>query len=161
MTSRTRATRTRTYATTLLLLAIPSSLSAQDRLKTMPGYEQFAKMQAAMQGGVPVKSGAVNATWSADGKSFDFTMDGTRKRFDVATKKISSAGDAPATAGRGGRGGGGPERGRQFESALSPDSTLKALYRDRNMFVSSANGSNEQRITSDGSMEKRIKYGTA
>ena len=153
-------TKSARYAATLLLLALPASLSAQDRLKTMPGYDQFARMQGQMQGDAPVKSGAVNATWSPDGKSFEYTFDGKRNHFDVASKKISLAGDATTSGGRGGRSGG-PERGRQFESALSPDSMFKALYRDRNMFVAAADGSNEQRITSDGSIEKRIKYGTA
>ena len=162
---------TRPFATPLglpvcaaLLLTTSTVSQAQDRLKTMPGYDQFTKMQAAVQSGAPVKSGAITAVWSPDSKSFDYTFDGRRNRFDVASKKVSPAADAPPGAGgRGGRGGGGAsiERGRQAESALSPDSSLKALYRDRNMFVSATNGSDEQRITSDGSLEKRIKYGTA
>jgi dipeptidyl-peptidase-4 len=164
MLSRSQSSAAHVVAGAAFLLSAPIALNAQDRLKTMPGYDQFAKMQAAVQqGGTPVKSGAVNAVWSADGKTFDYTYDGKRNRFDVASKKITPAPDAPAAAGgRGGRGGGaGPERGRQFESALSPDSTLKAVYRDRNLFVGGANDANPARVTSDGSVEKRIKYGTA
>ena len=39
----------------------------------------------------------------------------------------------------GGRGG--PERGRQFASADSPDGKRKAFYKDRNLWVSNADGS--------------------
>src|SRR5689334_4171091 len=45
-------------------------VSAQDRLRTMPGYEQFQKMQGQTQGAVV--SGAVSAAWSADNTSFSY-----------------------------------------------------------------------------------------
>ncbi len=154
------------YARTLtivLALAAPLALNAQDRLKTMPGYEQFTRMQAQLVSTPPLKSGAINAAWSADGKSLEYNFDGKRNRVDVTSKNITSIGEATAEqrGGFGGRGGGGPARGRQFDVAISPDSTLKAVYRDRNLFITNLNGSNEARITSDGSVEKRIKNGTA
>jgi len=138
---------------------LPTRLHAQDRLKTMPGYDQYQRM--APQIGSFVKLGALNVTWSPDGKSFEYVLDGKRQRFDVATRKIAPAtGTAPAApAGR--RFGGGVERGRQVASALSPDSTRKAFYRDRNLYVSDTSGRNEFAITTDGSEAKRIKYGTA
>lgn len=139
---------------------------AQDRLKTMPGYEQFTRMQAAVRAEPVVKSGAIAATWSVDGKSFEFTRDGKRQRYDLATKTTVEAPAAAPAAGRGGPGGpggrgGAPERGRQVTEVLSPDSSLKASYRDRNLFVGARDGSNTQAVTTDGSAEKRIKYGTA
>ena len=95
--------------------------SAQDRLKTMPGYEQFQKVSPQL-GGV-MRSGAINGTWSADSGSVDYVLDGKRYRFAVATGQATELGpvaDANGAAGRSGRGGGrggtGVERGRQVAS---------------------------------------------
>ncbi|MES2522882.1 MAG: DPP IV N-terminal domain-containing protein [Gemmatimonadota bacterium] len=161
MAFRTRARSSRVAFLSLLLPAVlPAALSAQDRLKTMPGYERYVRMQPLI--GSSVTLGTLGVTWATDGKSFDYAKDGKRWRYDVATKKTTEAPPAAATAGgRGGRGGGAPARGRQVASALSPDSTRKAFYRDRNLFVSDTSGRNEMAITSDGSETKRIKYGTA
>ena len=167
MTSRRHMLAAQSTVCAASLFALTTTLAAQDRLKTMPGYEQFTRMQTAVRGDPALKTGAIVATWSADGKSFEFTRDGKRQRFETASKKITPVAEATSAAGagggRGGRGGGGggPERGRQVTEMLSPDSTLKATYRDRNLFVSAANGSNAQALTTDGSEEKRIKYGTA
>jgi dipeptidyl-peptidase-4 len=116
------------------LLAAPESARAQDRLKTMPGFDQFQKMAPLYQGAV--KSGSVLAggpggrgggarggaagggaanqavAWAADGKSVAYSWDGKRYRFDFASKKAAEvpAGDstptvaALAATGRGGRG---------------------------------------------------------
>jgi dipeptidyl-peptidase-4 len=137
-------------------------LSAQDRLKGMPGYERYQKVSPQLNGAV--RSGAVNGTWSADSRSFEYELDGKRYRFDVASKtasEIGAAAEAPAGRGRGGRGATGIERGRQATSAEAPDGKLKAFYRDRNLWVSDVSGTNEVAITADGSAEQRIKYGTA
>jgi dipeptidyl-peptidase-4 len=150
---------------TLLLLAILAvPLDAQDRLKTMPGYDQYQKMSSQMAGAV--QSGALNVTWTEDGKSFSYALGGQRYTYDVGSRKATAGGEAAEGngrfGGRGGRGGGGgPERGRQYDSADSPDGLHKAFYRDRNLHVSDANGGNEKAITTDGSGETRIKYGTA
>jgi dipeptidyl-peptidase-4 len=66
-----------------------------------------------------------------------------------------------AGRGRGGQGGAQPARGRQFDSAESPDKKLKAFYKDRNMWLSNADGSNAVALTTDGSEKDRVKYGTA
>ena len=115
-----------------------------------------------------VRSGAINGTWSADGASVDYVLDGKRYRFDVAARSATDLGpaaDAAGAAGRGGRGAGrggtGIERGRQAASADSPDGKLKAFYRDRNLWVSEVGGANESAITTDGNDKDRIKYGTA
>jgi len=44
---------------------------------------------------------------------------------------------------------------------LSPDGRLNAFYRDRNLWLSAADGTNEASVTTDGSAETRVKYGTA
>ena len=143
--------------------ALPARVVAQDRLRTMPGYEQYQKMATQMQGAV--RSGELRATWLENGKALEYTMDGKRYRYDVATRKASELPPLPAqtAGGRGGRGGGGggaPERGRQFTQAQSPDKTFEAFYRDRNLWMKAPDGS-ESAITTDGSEKDRIKYGTA
>src|SRR5919112_4545242 len=92
-------------ATAAALLWTP--VSAQDRLKSMPGYEQFQKMSREIPGSV--KLGSLAVQWKEDGSSFEYAWDGKRYRYDVAAKQATVIGDAPATAGgRGGRGGQGP-----------------------------------------------------
>ena len=139
--------------------------SAQDRLKTMPGYDRYQRISAQVTGAV--RSGAINGTWSPDSRTFEYALDGKRYSFDVAARIATVSGDAPDVAGagrgaRGGRGGaGGVERGRQAASAESPDGARKAFYRDRNLWISDASGGTESAITTDGSEQDRIKYGTA
>jgi dipeptidyl-peptidase 4 len=146
------------------VLQIPTG--AQDRLKGMPGYEQYQKMTAAVGNGA-VRSGVINANWSDDGASFEYTFDGKRYRYDLATRNATDLGPAAPepTGGRGGRGGRGGqpgvERGRQAASADSPDGKLKAVYKDRNLWLSDVSGGNPVAITTDGSESDRIKYGTA
>ncbi len=154
------------------LAILPVALGAQDRLKTMPGYDQYQKIQREIP--TAIKSGSLAATWKDDGKTFEYAKDGNRYRFDVATRQAEAIGTVPddaggrgADGGRGqaqpqGRGGqGAPERGRQIASATSPDGTLKAFYKDRNLWLSDASGANEKALTTDGSETARIKYGTA
>ena len=98
--------------------------NAQDRLKTMPGYAQYQRLSAQLNGAV--RSGAISGTWTTDGSAVEYTFEGKRYRFDVTTHATTPV---PATmeaaAGRGGRGGGrggtGIERGRQAASADAPE----------------------------------------
>ncbi len=144
-----------------LASALGLSLEAQDRLKAMPGYDQFQKMSREIPGSV--KLGALSVHWKDDSSSFEYVSDGKRYVFDMAARQPAAVGEASAIgAGRGGRGGGvAPERGRQFDSAESPDKQLKAFYKDRNLWLSGVDGSNPVAITTDGSDKDRIKYGTA
>lgn len=52
-------------------------------------------------------------------------------------------------------------RGRQADCVVSPDGKLKAFYRARNLWIANVDGSGEHQITTDGSVEGRIKNGTA
>ncbi len=151
-----------------LLLGVPlfsaflaPQLSAQDRLPNMPGYARYQEMAPLYRGAMV--SGALNVAWAEDGRSFEYSRDGTRFRYDVARKEAVALPAEPDAAQRpgGGRGGSRPARGRQFDTAMSPDSTLNAFYRDRNLYISAPDGSREIAITTDGSEEARIKYGTA
>lgn len=168
----------------LVWIAVGSvSFSAQDRLAKMPGVEQFRKMQAALAGGAYV-SGSITPTWTDDATAFTYTFDGNRYRFDVATMTATSEGPAPAAGGRGGRAGGPPaaggrggrgggvpglggcppaqvDRGRQASCVGAPNGSMRAFYKDRNIWIANADGTGEKALTSDGSEEKRIKYGTA
>jgi dipeptidyl-peptidase-4 len=142
---------------------LSAAVGAQDRLKTMPGYEQHLRMSKEIPSAI--KLGALAAAWKDGGKAFDYTKDGKTYRFDVATKAITELPASEAVpAGSGGRagfGGAGPARGRQVASAESPDKTLKAFYKDRNLYIADAAGANEAAVTTDGSEKDRIKYGTA
>jgi dipeptidyl-peptidase 4 len=155
----------------LILLAAAGlflgTLDAQDRLKTMPGYEQYARVSKELNGAV--RPGTIQATWK-DATSFEYLKDGKQFRYDVVKKVATEAGAAPeqsAGGQRGQRAGGSaaPERGRQVASTSSPDGTLKAFYRDMNLWLSNAEGGAEQPVTTDGvddpARKVRIKYGTA
>ena len=138
----------------LTLVTVP--LDAQDRLRSMPGYDRFA--ERAPQIDRSFVTGAIRPTWADDGKSFQYARAGQAYRFDVATG-ASSVDSAPPSAGLGRRGG--RARGRQFVEAESPDGVFKAFYRDRNLYMSRADGTDERALTTDGIAEERIKYGTA
>ena len=143
-------------------MGFAATLVAQDRLKSMPGYDQYQKMVKEVTGAV--KPGALSVTWK-DAKTFEYAKDGKMYRFDVTTKAATETGPAPEPQGPGGRGGRGGmpmvERGRQAASTTSPDGKLKAFYRDRNLWLSNADGTGEVQLTTDGSEKDRIKYGTA
>ena len=170
-----------------VLLLLPLSLAAQDRLKTMPGYEQAQRM--ASEGPTAVTGGALLVTWTEGSKAFEYDKSGRRYRYDVETlqaTEITGRSRVPAVAdigqetraktrGSSGSGlptvarvdeearakAGAPERGRQFESTMSPDGALKAFYNDRNVWLSGADGTGARAITTDGSASGRVKYGTA
>src|SRR5262245_6008149 len=144
-----------------LLVAASGALTAQERLKSTPGYERAQRL--ARESPTAVRGGNLAITW-IDGKAFEYTRDGKRFHFDVASRMAWEMPLIETTSGRSGRGRGSgetPDRGRQFESATSPDGSLKAFYRDRNLWLSAADGSGEHAITKDGSVATRVKYGTA
>jgi dipeptidyl-peptidase-4 len=157
---KTERSAIRTAFATLIILALAMGPAlAQDRLKTYPGYEQYQKMSKEVR--AAFKSGALRVTWSDDGRTLEYNLDGRRWRFDVASKKAVDIGEAPAETGRFGRRPGGPARGRQYTEAESPDKKFKAFYRDANLWLSDADGKNEFAVTTDGDAAARIKYGTA
>jgi dipeptidyl-peptidase-4 len=165
--------------TTVALIAVNAlagaPASAQDRLRTMPAYEQYQRSvsrippqtQLFVSGAIQVPASA----WVDGSRAFEYTYGGKRYRFDIAKRASTelpvavAGGDAAGGRGRGrgggGRGGGAPDRGRQFESATTRDGRLVAEHRDRNLWIANADGSNRLPVTTDGSAEKRIKYGTA
>jgi dipeptidyl-peptidase-4 len=109
--------RTTGFATAILML-LPLAASAQDRLPTMPGYSQYERMSQLRQGAATL--GSLDVTWLDDGSAFDYRQDGRRWRYTVATRTAAEITEAAAEENGGGRRGG-PERGRQFDSADSPE----------------------------------------
>jgi dipeptidyl-peptidase 4 len=149
-------TRSIRLAAAAVALAI-TTVAAQDRLKTIPGYDRAQRF--TREAGTAVRGGALAVSWSDDSKAFEFTHENKRYRFDVASRRQSPASSAdppPHAAGMPV-----PDRGRQFQRAVSPDGSLVATYRERNLWLSAADGSDERAITTDGSAASRIKYGTA
>jgi dipeptidyl-peptidase 4 len=145
-----------------------TTAAAQDRLKSMPGYEQYQRMAPQIAQAVRLSRGfgaTAPAVWSPDGKSVDVSVGGKQFRFDVATKKIGDVPETPqqqVAAGRGrGNGVGIPARGRQFDVAIAPFGRHRAMYRDRNVWIADSSGNNAVQITTDGSEKSRVKYGTA
>ncbi|HLV79601.1 MAG TPA: DPP IV N-terminal domain-containing protein [Chthonomonadaceae bacterium] len=142
---------------------------AQQRLSHLPAYQQFQKMRGQIADSY--QSGALEVTWVDGGKAFEYDKDDKRYRYDIAAGKavqigratpgarptVEIAGQIGATAGPQVR----LERGRQAPSALSPDGKHTAFTKDRNLWLSDADGANAFPVTTDGSTQTRIKYATA
>jgi dipeptidyl-peptidase-4 len=143
--------------TFLVILVLTFQISvAQDKLKSMPGYERYQKISPQIR--ASVKTGALTVKWSDDGSSFNYERDKKVYRYTVKTKTTTEVGDAPAPERRNMTG---PARGRQAQSTNSPDGKWKAYTKDRNMYLSTADGSGAIAITSDGNDETQVKYGIA
>ena len=104
--------KARAYVLAALLLIVGvAQPGAQDRLKLMPGYDQYTRMQPQLQGAFS-SSAAQNVQWAPDGRSFTYAALGRQYRFDVATMTASEASvSQPSAAGRGGRGAAGRQGG--------------------------------------------------
>jgi dipeptidyl-peptidase 4 len=142
-----------------LHLAVPAAGMAQDRLRAMPGFEQHQRMAGQISGSF--RSGALTVAWHDGGRTFEYSHDGRHYRYDVAARRATEIGARTAPPGTGMLGRGGVERGRQFESAASPDGRQVAFYRDHNLWIRNADGSGERAITTEGNASARIKYGSA
>ncbi|NJD11587.1 MAG: S9 family peptidase [Gemmatimonadetes bacterium] len=153
-----RTARSRSLLLLFAALALPVAARAQDRLKTYPGYEQFTRMQPLIAGAM--KSGALNVTWVQDGKGIEYTYDGKRWRYDLARKEAVEI-PLPQQPGMRGMAMRGVERGRQSAEAWAPDSSRRAFYRDRNVWLADKAGGNEVAVTTEGSARDRTKYGSA
>jgi dipeptidyl-peptidase-4 len=100
-----------------LTLATPA---AQDRLRAMPGYDQFTRMNKELQGGSFV-SGAVTVRWEDTSRGFTYTSAGQSYRFDVATlTATAAAGATPAPDAAAGRAAGAGRAGGQGRGQGAP-----------------------------------------
>jgi len=158
---------TRTSISLSFLFATTASIGAQDRLRSMPGYDRYQRMapliSSALGGSGRGFGRGSTVSWSSDSRAVEFDSAGKRYRFDVGTKKLAeaTASTAPGQGGRGRGGFGAPERGRQFAAAVAPAGNHLAIYRDRNVWIGDSTGAGAIQVTSDGSTQSRIKYGTA
>ncbi|MDY7394124.1 DPP IV N-terminal domain-containing protein [Aureibaculum sp. 2210JD6-5] len=143
----------------LILLTFNVSFSyAQDKLKNMPGYERYSEIAPQIRSSV--KSGAINAEWHPNGNNFEYNKDGKRFLYDITIHEKNEIGNAVIPDWRA-RWANRPQRGRQYASEDSPDGKLKAFTKDRNMYLSDADGNNVVAITTEGNDENQIKYGIA
>lgn len=150
--------------------ALAPQAAAQSRIRTMPGYEHWAEMGPKVS--ASVKSGAINALWAEDSKSFEYSLGSQRWRFDVGMltataidprvvsvytpdRKDTSSSPAPTNSSglvlaRG--------RGKDAD-VLSPDGKVRAISRDQNMWLVSVDTGVEKQITTDGGQKARIRHG--
>lgn len=140
----------------IVCAATISLTQAQDKLMSMPGYEQYRTNSPQIYSAV--KSGALNVDWGEDSKTFNYVKEGKLYEYNVKSKKEENIGDPPTRTRRSFNR---PARGRQFDSSTSPDSVFKAFTKDRNMYLSNVDGSNVIAITADGNEESQVKYGIA
>ena len=114
-------------ATLGLFLVLPAAAHAQDRLKAMPGYDQFTKnaplYQGVMKSGSVIGPGGIVGgvgggggrgsgsgsaageagnkqaiVWAADRKGVDYSWDSKRFHLDFASKKVADVAAAAAAA---------------------------------------------------------------
>ncbi len=151
------------FAIAILLPTLSAVSFAQDRLPTMPRYDRYTRLRTQIT--TSYKPGVLqNVRWAEDGQRFGYSFDGKPFTFDLKTKKVES-GELPAATSNSNNGRRGPrrnpERGRQFDTVFTEDNKLKAFHRDRNVYVSAADGTGEVAITTDGNAKDRTKYGIA
>jgi len=145
-------------------------VQAQDRLKTMPGYEQYRRINAELTN--RTDSGAITPTWKENGSSFEFSEGSKRFRYDIASRSKTEITKSSTNTTRGetnrvsarraGRStDSAPSRGRQYTSAKSPDGQHTAVYRDRNVWLTTTNHTNGFAVNTEGNAKSRIKFGSA
>jgi len=134
----------------------------------MPRFDRYEKLRREIAGSI--KRGSVTPRWTDDSQTFYYDLEGKTFKFEISAGKAVETTEAPppttttAPGRRGGQRGNrgvAPERGRQFSSATSPDGKLKATTRDRNVYISNADGKNEYAVTTEGSIATRTKFGIA
>ncbi len=159
----------RRYVYVSLFVVLPSLLTAmghaQDRLKNYPGYDRYSKMRPLIA--TSVKRGITTVSWRNEGKAAEYEFGGKLYLFDFltgTTKVLGGGGQDRQSQLASEEYQSGPNplqaRGRQVETAKSPDGLFTANFKERNIFVKEV-GASEVQITKDGSDKDRIKYGTA
>lgn len=143
--------------------AFSSSAFAQQWIKSMPGYARYKEIAPQIRSSV--KQGQIQANWAEDGRSFEYNWDGKKYRYDIKKKNAEEIGEAGKNEDMYARfsrmNGNRPQRGRQYAEETSPDKTMKAIYKNGNVFITDSTGNNEIAVTTEGSIEKRFTFGTA
>jgi dipeptidyl-peptidase 4 len=130
----------------------------------MPRYDRYVKLRETLANSVV--RGVATVKWAEDGKSFAYDKGGKSMVYTIATgKEVEGTIPTPAAptppTGRRRGGGGAPARGRQFDTAFNADQSLKAVSKDRNIILSDGKGNNPINVTTEGSAERRLKFGIA
>ncbi len=142
------------------LLPLIAVAHAQDRLQYMPRYDRYEKLRRDIAGSIV--RGDLNARWAEDSKAIRYLRSGKWYRLDLASgKETEDPNGAPGGTQTPTRPRRNPDRGRQFDTAYSADGKLKSVCRDRNVFISDADGKNEVQVTTDGGVANRVKNGVA
>jgi len=136
---------------TLMASGLLAALAcAQDRLPFLPGYAEYAANRGKAR---PLLKLAPLGSWT-DADNYRLTFNGKTLTYTRSTSAVTTTGGTD------------PEpvpvpqaRGRQVAEVSSVDGKV-ASYKDGNITLTLPDGTKTQ-ITTDGSIEKRIKYGTA
>ncbi len=158
-------------ASSMIVLSVPSSLSAQQMPRvTAADYDRASAQLGPSLNGL-VAGGAVQANWLADDRLWYRTaavgataaqiilIDPAKKTRTICDAARSNCPGVPATAddaaagGRGGRGGppgAGGGRGGAGNSVTSPDGKRAAFIRDWNLWVRDVASGQEKKLTTDG-----------
>ena len=146
-----------------LTLVLSTPVWAQDRLASMPGYDRYVK--APGEYSAAYSPASASARFSADGTGLYYRAGEKWMRYDLKKGteiEEQPPSDAAAPQGiQGRRGQGGPQRGRQFDRATSPDGAWTASHKDRNVWLSAKDSTPPFQITTDGDEAKRTKNGIA
>jgi dipeptidyl-peptidase-4 len=142
----------------LVVLAVCASACPQDRLEGMARFDRYERLRRSLAKAVDRKD-FPKLKWADDSLSFSYVVD--KKQFDYVlaegeSKQVPLQKEPRQQPFRRP-----PARGRQFDVAYSVDGTMKAYTKDRNVFISKANGSRVVQLTKDGNAEKRLKFGVA
>ncbi len=127
----------------------------QDRLPTMPGYDGYVK---ANENRRQMTVNRFSPRWIS-GTRLEFTDTDGKRIYNVETDRFeeASASILPDPAPQPQQA---PARGRQFTETKSANGGLVARYEDGNITLSGPNGKSIL-VTTEGDLEKRIKYGNA
>lgn len=140
------------------LLFFGEEAHCQEKFETMPRYDRYQKLRnqiySSIEGGEPA------IEWDEDSSGFTFERGSQAIRFDIATMSEAPY-NKPKTAKPKSVSPKRPERGRQFETALSPDGKLKAVTRAGNISITNLSGASEVKVTTEGGPANRIKFGIA
>lgn len=156
----------RPFLLVLAILAGAGAAGAQSRIKSMPGYEQWATMAPHVRDSVDM--GARHPVWAANGRSFDYTLGGQRWRYMLRTGKSAPINTPSPTTDSASTGASGAmveaplvfARGRGADAnVVSPDGKLRAFTRDANLWITPEKGGVEQQITTDGGAAARVLNG--
>lgn len=138
---------------------------AQQRVNPTFSRQRFD--EANKQVAESVKQGAIHVAWLDDGKAFEFSLDGKKYRYDIATgekKEVDPNAPppaAPATPSPRPYDLATPPRATQFHTTLAPDAKHLAVCLDDNLWLCNLENHAETPITTDGSERKHIHYARA